>query len=124
MSQLAKKWIIDQNRVIIITGPEKDKDMYPDSLDLIGMMKSTSMKNMEPYKDVDVSAPLLPGSFGVKPVLNYSYDNALDVHHWEFENGVKVSAKATAFKNDEILMNAYSIGGHSLYSDAMYPRCV
>lgn len=121
VSQLAKKWIIDQNRVIIITGPEKDKDMYPDSLDLIGMMKSTSMKNMEPYKDVDVSAPLLPGSFGVKPVLNYSYDNALDVHHWEFENGVKVSAKATAFKNDEILMNAYSIGGHSLYSDAMYP---
>lgn len=121
VSQLAKKWITDSDRVIIITGPEKDKDMYPDSLGLISMMRATSQKSMEAYKDVDVSAPLLPGTFVAKPVLNYSFDSALDVHHWEFENGVKVSAKATAFKNDEILMNAYSFGGHSLYSDAMYP---
>ena len=66
VNQLAKKWIRDQNRVIIITGPEKDKALFPDSLSLISMMKATSMKTMEPYKDVDVSAPLLPGKFPAK----------------------------------------------------------
>jgi zinc protease len=121
VSQLAKKWIVDQNRVIIVTGPEKDRALLPDSLELINMMNAASAKEMEPYKDVDVSAPLLPGSFPAKPVVSHTYDSLLDIHHWSFANGVKVSAKATAYKNDEILMNAYSIGGHSLYGDNMYP---
>jgi zinc protease len=121
ISQLAKKWITDKNRVIIITGPEKDKAMYPDSVELISMLMASQKKVMEPYKDVDVSAPLLPGKFPANPVVSSTYDKTLDVHHWSFANGVKVSAKATAFKNDEILMNAYSIGGNSLYGDEMYP---
>lgn len=121
VSQLAKKWIVDRNRVIIVTGPEKDKAMYPDSAELVSMVKATSMKNMEPYKDVDVSAPLLSGTFPVQPVLNATYDANLGVYHWSFANGVQVSAKPTTFKNDEILMNAYSNGGHSLYNDALYP---
>lgn len=121
VSQLAKKWIVDRNRVIIVTGPEKDKAMYPDSAELVTMLAATSKKDMEPYKDVDVSAPLLTGTFSAQPVLNATHDTKLDIYHWSFANGVKVSAKPTTFKNDEILMNAYSNGGHSLYNDAMYP---
>ena len=121
INQLAKKWITDRNRAIIITGPEKDLDMYPDSVTLIRLLKESSLKSMEPYKDVDVSAPLLPGTFPPNQIASATYDSALDVYHWSFANGVKVSAKATAFKNDEILMNAYSVGGHSLYNDKLYP---
>lgn len=121
VSQLAKKWIVDRNRVILVTGPEKDKAMYPDSAELISMLNATAMKKMEPYKDVDVSAPLLSGTFMPKPVLNESHDTRLDVYNWEFANGVKVSAKPTTFKNDEVLMNAYSNGGTSLYPDNLYP---
>ena len=117
----AKNWITDHNNVIIVTGPTKDKAVLPDSVELVGLMKGVSMKTMDPYVDVDVSAPLLPGTFPAQPVLNYNYDKRLDIHHWEFANGVTVSAKATNFKNDEILMNAYSVGGNSLYSDAMWP---
>ncbi|MDQ3015817.1 MAG: insulinase family protein, partial [Bacteroidota bacterium] len=40
---------------------------------------------------------------------------------WELPNGIKVSAKPTVFKNDEILMSAYSPGGHSLYDASKYP---
>ena len=121
VSLLAKKWIVDRNKVIIVTGPEKDKALLPDSVALITMMAQTALKDMEPYKDVDVSAPLLPGKFPVQPVLNHTYDSELDIHHWSFSNGVKVTAKPTIFKNDEILMNAYSIGGTSLYGDNLYP---
>ncbi len=118
---LARKWMIDKNRVVVITGPEKDMDMLPDSMEVIRLMNASAGKTMEPYMDVDVSAPLLSGSFPARKVINHTYDEKLDIHHWSFENGVKVSAKATDFKNDEILMNAYSEGGTSLYSDAMYP---
>jgi zinc protease len=121
ISELSRKWITDKNRVIIITGPEKDKAMYPDSVELVRLLTESSRKMMDPYEDVDVSAPLLPGTFPQHSLASSSYDNALDVYHWSFANGVKVSAKATNFKNDEILMNAYSIGGHSNYGDQLYP---
>lgn len=121
ISRLAKSWITNTNRVVIITGPEKDKEMYPDSMELVRMLNEASQKPMEPYKDVDISAPLLPGNFPPNPVVTSTFDSTLDIYHWSFANGVKVSAKATTFKNDEILMNAYSPGGHSLYGDEMYP---
>jgi zinc protease len=35
----------------------------------------------------------------------------------EFANGLKAVIKPTEFKNDEILVSAYSFGGTSLYSD-------
>ena len=121
VSMMAKKWIVDRNKVIIVTGPEKDRALLPDSTQLISMMTASSAKTLEPYKDVDVSAPLLPGKFPVQPVLNHTYDSELDIHHWSFANGVHVTAKSTTFKNDEILMNAYSLGGTSLYGDNLYP---
>ncbi len=121
VSQLAKKWITQKNRVIVITGPEKDKAMYPDSAELVRILAEVSKKQMSPYEDVDVSAPILEGALLPQPVVSSSYDEKLDIHHWSFANGVKVSAKSTNFKNDEILMNAYSPGGHSLYKDDLFP---
>ncbi|HUR31719.1 MAG TPA: insulinase family protein, partial [Saprospiraceae bacterium] len=120
-SQLAERWIIDRNRVIIMTASEKDKAMLPDSTELIKMMNEVSSVQLAPYEDIDVSAPLLTGSFPVRPILNIVHDTVLDIYHWQFENGIKVTAKPTSFKNDEILMNAYSPGCHSLYDDKMYP---
>ncbi|HZV71446.1 MAG TPA: insulinase family protein [Saprospiraceae bacterium] len=121
ISQLASKWITDNNRVVIVTGPDKDKALLPDSTMLVKMMKDISQEQMDAYVDVDVSAPLLAGSFPAKQVMNVTHDANLDIYHWEFANGVHVTAKPTTFKNDEILMSAYSQGGHSLYNLNMYP---
>ena len=38
-----------------------------------------------------------------------------------FGNGVKVVIKKTDFKNDEILLRAYGLGGTSLYPDNIFP---
>ncbi len=121
ISQLASKWITDKNRVIIVTGPDKDKTLLPDSATLVTMLKDISQEQIPAYVDIDVSAPLLPGSFPPSPVLNTTHDTDLDVYHWEFANGVRVTAKPTTFKNDEILMSAYSPGGTSLYDLTKYP---
>ncbi|MEP6795232.1 MAG: insulinase family protein [Saprospiraceae bacterium] len=121
IGQLASKWITDKNRVIIVTGPDKDKTLLPDSTTLVTMLKDVSQEQIPAYVDIDVSAPLLAGSFPVKPVLSFTHDTNLDVYHWEFANGVHVTAKPTTFKNDEILMSAYSPGGTSLYDLNKYP---
>ncbi|HEX5112229.1 MAG TPA: insulinase family protein, partial [Saprospiraceae bacterium] len=121
ISQLAKQWITKQSRVIIVTGPEKDKAMLPDSVELIALMNASASKNMDAYSEVDLSAPLLVGNFPPQAITKQSHDTLLNVYHWEFANGVTVTAKPTEFKNDEILMTAYSPGGSSLYNDDMFP---
>jgi len=121
VSQFAKTWITKQSRVIIVTAPEKDKAILPDSVELIALLNASSEKSMSPYTDIDLSAPLLTGKFQPQPIVNPVYDKTLDVYHWEFANGVTVTAKPTEFKNDEILMTGYSPGGSSLYSDQLFP---
>lgn len=121
VSQYAAKWITDRDNVILITAPEKDLALLPDSTEMIRMMMDVRKAPLKPYADIDVSAPIFSGDFPEMPVVNAKHDEKLDIYHWELPNGVKVSAKPTAFKNDEILMSAYSPGGHSLYDVSMYP---
>jgi zinc protease len=121
VSQLATKWITDVNRVIVLSAPEKDKSLLPDSTELVKMLNEISSKQLDPFVDIDVSAPLVTASFAPKPVINVSHDAKLDIYRWEFPNGITVTAKPTTLKNDEILMAAYSPGGHSLYDLKMYP---
>jgi zinc protease len=104
-----------------VTGPEKDRSILPDSAALIAIMNEVNASSPGPYIDIDVSAPILSGNFTGKPVVQYSTDTTYGLYHWQFANGVKVTAKPTTFKNDEILMNAYSEGGHSQYATSMYP---
>jgi len=121
ISQLAKSWITKQSRVIIVTAPEKDKAILPDSVEMIGLMNASASKTLEPYADIDLSSPLLEGTFPPQPIIKSDHDEKLDVYHWEFANGVTVTAKPTEFKNDEILMAAYSPGGSSIYPDELFP---
>ena len=121
VSKLASQWITDRNRVVIVTAPAKDKEFLPDSNELVQLMDEIGNMKLPAYEDIDVSAPLLTGNFSPKPVVNMEHDPVHDLYHWQFENGVRVTAKPTDFKNDEILMNAYSPGGHSLYEDDLYP---
>jgi zinc protease len=118
---LAQKWITDKNRVVIITAAEKDRAMLPDSAEVISMLSASKYRKLEPYSDVDLSAPILSGDFPVNPVVSKTHDAALDVHTWKFANGIEVRAKPTTYKNDEIIMVAYSPGGHSIYPDSKYP---
>lgn len=121
VAKLASQWITDRNRVVIVTAPAKDKESLPDSSELVQLMDEISNTELPAYEDIDVSASLLTGSFSPRPVISMSHDTVLELYHWQFENGVHVTAKPTEFKNDEILMNAYSPGGHSLYEDELYP---
>jgi zinc protease len=121
VSGLAKKWMTEKNRVILITGPDKDKPMMPDSAYLLRLMDEINQSELPPYEDIDVSAPLLNVSLPVQSVVNFTVDTTLGIYYWQLPNGVHISAKPTSFMNDEILMNAYSPGGHSLYDLELYP---
>ena len=51
-------------------------------------------------------------------------DELLDIHRFTLSNGIEVLYKQTDFKNDEIIMSAFSPGGHSLYEDDVYQSAI
>ncbi len=121
VSAYASKWITSSNNMVLITAPAKDLGMLPDSIELIKMMQEVNKTSLKPYVDIDVSAPILSATLPELPVINMKHDTVLGLYEWDLPNGIKVKAKPTSFKNDEILMSAYSPGGHSLYDASKYP---
>ncbi len=120
INQLAKTWITNENRVVVITGPDKSNVPMPSEDDVFAILESVKSKNIEPYVDNVSDAPLMASIPTAAPVKSEKTLDNIGVTELTLANGVKVVLKQTDFKNDEILVSAYSPGGSSLYGDEDY----
>jgi zinc protease len=119
-NDLAKKYITDVNRDVIIMGPEKDKDKLPDEATVNSWISSVTQENITAYVDQVSNKPLLETKPAAGKVISETATPELDITELKLSNGVKVILKPTDFKNDEITFSAFSPGGTSLYTDADY----
>ena len=115
INSLASKWITDENRLVAVAAPEGENTILPDRDQVLEVLNDYILKEITPYVDKVSDAPLVaeipvPGKIEKK-----KKDKKLGTETWELSNGVKVVFKPTDFKEDEILMSAYSFGGTSLY---------
>lgn len=108
------------NRVVLFSSPEKEGVKLPAESDLMAAIEASNQVVLDPYDDEFLDAPLLSSIPEPGEIVREEYDEKVDTHTWELSNGVKVVLKTTDFQNDEILMNSYSPGGHSLVSDDEY----
>lgn len=115
---LAKKYITDVNRDVIIMGPEKDKANLPDEAKIESWISSTKASDITAYVDQVSDKPLLSAKLSGGKVISESKIAELGITEFKLSNGIKVVLKPTDFKNDEISFSAFSAGGSSLYSDA------
>ncbi|MFN8281787.1 MAG: insulinase family protein [Chitinophagales bacterium] len=117
INALATKYITDDNCVIVLTAPESEKKFLPWENDIKELAVKAKTKDLKPYVDVVVSEPLLPQLPKSSPIVKETKNDKYNITTLELKNGVRVILKPTNFKNDEILMTAYSPGGSNLYSD-------
>ncbi|MEM9673350.1 MAG: insulinase family protein [Bacteroidota bacterium] len=124
VNKLAEEWIQDENRVAVITAPEKEGVSVPTEEEVRAILDE--MKNMEvtAYEDEAVASTLMeslpkPGSIAEEKVMD-----EIGTTEFTLSNGVKVVLKPTDFKDDEILMTASSPGGHSVYELEKYYSAV
>lgn len=120
INPLAKEWITPENRVVIVTGPENEDTPLPDEAMMRTILKEFDEATPEPYEDNVSDEPLLEDKLNAKPILSEKVYESIGVTEITLSNGVKIALKPTDFKNDEIRMNSFSPGGHSLYSDEEY----
>ena len=122
INKLAREWFptSGQNRMVIVTAPEKSGLAIPDESKLAAIVKEAPSAELKAYVDTVGSAVLLEALPAPGKIVNASTDNKTGLTTWELGNGVKVVLKPTDFRADEILFRAASPGGTSLASDADY----
>ncbi len=116
VNKLSNEWITDNNMVISITGPEKEGFKVPTEQEVLEIISNVKSMNLEAYVDEVSDKPLMETIPAAGKVTEETQDKDLGITKWQLSNGVKVVIKPTTFKEDEILINAFSKGGSSLYS--------
>lgn len=117
MNNLATQWITDENRVIVVTAPDKEEVIVPDKATILSVIENAQKIEVEPYVDATNEEPLLSKTLVPVKIIEKKHDSKLGIHSFTLENGIKVIIKPTDFKNDEILITSWQAGGRSLFED-------
>jgi zinc protease len=120
VNALAGKWMTKENNVVMVSGPEKEGFKLPAEKELSDIFELTEKKDIEAYADNAAKEPLLQDIPSPGKITGEKYIPELNITELTLSNGVKVVLKPTDFKNDEILVRAYSPGGNSLIPDEEY----
>ena len=122
INKLAREWFPTsaQNRLVIVTAPEKSGLAVPDESKLATVIKEAPAAELKPYVDTVGSAVLLESLPAPGKIIKAALYEKTGLTTWELANGVKVVLKPTNFRADEILFRATSPGGTSLVRDADY----
>jgi zinc protease len=116
MNAMAGKFISDQNRVVVVQAPDKEKANLPDEKTLLNWI-ATGGQNVTAYIDNVSSDPLLAKAPEGTKIAKEETDEAIGTTTLTLGNGLKVILKPTDYRNDQILINGYAFGGTSLASD-------
>ena len=120
VNALAAKWITNDNMAVVVTAPEKDGNKMPTEKVLTDIISASKNAKLTAYVDKFKAEPLVKDELTGSKVVSKNENKELGFTELTFGNGVKAVIKKTDFKNNEILIRAYSPGGLSLYPDQDY----
>jgi zinc protease len=120
VNAVGKDLIRTENRVVAVSAPEKPGVSVPTEEQLSKIFDEVDHTSVAAYVDTVSVGPMVPVMPQAGTIVSQRHIDSLDVTEWVLSNGVHVVLKPTTFKNDEIVMTAFSPGGSSLVPDAEY----
>ena len=117
INKLGQTWTTDKNMAALITAQQKEGVNVPSEQQVAEIIKSVKSKKIEAYVDKVSDKPLLSVVPAGTKVIERTYNKDFDYTELKFGNGVRMILKPTDFKNDEVVLSAFSPGGISLYPD-------
>jgi len=119
VNQIGREWIHPDNRIIVVTGPEKEGLEMPSEEALLAVLDGVLAMDITPYEETVIDQPLLAViPEGSEVVATREF--AEDIVEWELGNGIRVALKPTDYREDQIVFRGFSPGGSSLVSDDEY----
>lgn len=116
INALADKWVTNENRVVVVAAPEIEGVKVPGKEEIFAVLDEVKSMKIEPYEDAVSNVPLIEYEPSGSKVASEKKLENVEAVEWTLENGATVVVKKTDFKEDEILFNAWSLGGNSLYT--------
>ncbi|MCX6268296.1 MAG: insulinase family protein [Bacteroidetes bacterium] len=117
LNDLAKQWVTDNNLGLVVMAPEKAGVEVPTQDEILTIIKDSKTKELTAYVDNFREEPLIQGQLQPGKIIDSKDNKEVGFTELTLSNGVTVVLKPTNFKNDEILISAYSPGGNSLVPD-------
>jgi len=114
INQLASKWMTDENRVIIVNGPEKEGISLPSEDAIKKTLAEVQKMTIAPYQDKIVAKDLISKNLAGSPVIKEEFIKEIGGTKLTLANGARVYFKPTDNRADEVMLNAFSNGGLSL----------
>ncbi|MBO7608939.1 MAG: insulinase family protein [Muribaculaceae bacterium] len=116
LNEYAKK-LIDFNHIrVLITG--NDDATLPGEDEIRAMVSDVSSSNTAPLSDVATSTePLLERMPAAGNIVSETTDSETGTTTLLLSNGIQVQLKPTTFESNEIVLNATSKGGYSVYGE-------
>ena len=116
VNSLGQSFITDENRVVLVSGPEREGTELPAEATLLARFEAVDALTIEPWVDRTRDEPLLAETPTPSPVESTRAFEEIGVTEWTLGNGVTVILKPTDFQNDQVLLAGWSPGGTSLVS--------
>ena len=117
INALAKTWVPDGNRVVVISAPDKPGLTIPSENKLIAAMTAPDTA-LSAYVDHVDTRPFFDATPVPGAVIKTTTKATVGITEWELSNGATIVLKPTTFRDDEIVFRGTSFGGTSLASDA------
>jgi zinc protease len=117
VNTLAKKWITEKgdNAVCVVNAPKKEGLILPTEEDFRKIFEEVAVAKIDAPKDEAVATQLMKTIPKAGKVVIETKNAELGLTEWTLSNGAKVVFKTTNFKNDEVMVSAYSPGGYTMY---------
>lgn len=113
-NQAISQVITPHNQVLLIQQQKKDGKNLPEKDAALALVNDVLSRQYEAYADETIAEPLvetLPAKGSIKEVKEGKFGTT----EFLLSNGVKVIVKPTDYKEDEILFQAFMVGGAASY---------
>lgn len=114
VNRYVSQLVNDENIIVCFQGPDKEGVNIPDETTALAMLLDRKNIIINAPKEEIIDANLVKKAPRMGRIKKVIRENELGATEWLLGNGIRVIIRPTEFKQDEIIMRAYSQGGTSL----------
>ena len=111
VNALALKMETRQGKFALLMSSDKNAASLPSNTALLNLMADANKQTVKPYEEKAIAKNLLDKKPTAGKIIKEKYNVALGTTEYTLSNGITVTVKPTEFKNDEIQMDAWRLGG-------------
>lgn len=114
LNSTVQRYIQPANLIVDIMAPEKKGVELPAREEVLAKLQASYTASVSPYKEKALKKDLMRPSRKTGKIVKETVNSVFGTTEWQLNNGIRVILKPTVFKDDQILLSAFSEGGLSL----------